>query len=62
VLSTDSIYMQWYWNKYKKVPWSLSQKTICKELEIDPGKAHNAEADVETTVKIFKKLLEVNHE
>lgn len=57
LLSTDSMYYQWYFNKYGKAPWSITQKNICKELDIDPGKEHNAVDDVETTVKIYRRLI-----
>ena len=57
LLATDSMYYQWYYTKYGKAPWSITQKNICKELEIDPGKEHNAVDDVETTVKIYRRLI-----
>lgn len=56
LLSTDSMYYQWYFIKYGKAPWSVTQKNICKELDIDAGTAHNAVDDVETTVKIYRRL------
>lgn len=60
LLSTDSMYYQWHYAKYGKAPFSITQKNICKQLEIDPGKEHNAKDDVETTVKIYRRLINGN--
>ena len=57
VLSNDTLFFNYIYKRDKKPPWSMTQKNICKELGITPGTAHDARADVEDTVKVFRKLI-----
>jgi DNA polymerase III epsilon subunit-like protein len=58
-ISTDTLFFALHHMRHGNFPKSVKLKTICEALGVKNKKEHDAMADIEATIEVYKKMLEI---